>query len=100
MGVRVSLDRGGPRDDDPGRDIVVTNDVGDALVFPNGLTSSGSSSTSTHFFTITELGIDEAIEPGTDTNFGYILSPAEPGSYRIFCSAHPDDHGSVMLIVQ
>ena len=92
--------RSGPRGDDPGRDIVVTISVGDALVFPNGLTSSGSSSTETHFFTIDELGINEAIDPGEDTNFGYTLSPPEPGTYRIYCSAHPDAHGSVVLIVQ
>ena len=92
--------RSGPRGDDPGRDIVVTISVGDALVFPNGLTSSGSSSTETHFFTIDELGINEAIEPGEDTNFGYVLSPPEPGTYRIYCSAHPDAHGNVTLIVQ
>ena len=90
----------GPRDDDPGRDVVMTISVGDAIVFPNGLTSSGSSSTETHFFTIEELGINEAIEPGTDTNFGYVLSPPEAGTYRIFCSAHPDAHGNVTLIVQ
>ncbi len=92
--------RSGPRGDDPGRDIVVTISVGDALVFPNGLTSSGSSSTETHFFTIDELGINEPVDPGEDTNFGYILSPPEAGTYRIYCSAHPDAHGSVMLIVE
>ena len=92
--------RSGPRDADPGRDIVITISVGDALVFPNGLTSSGSSSTETHFFTIDELGINEAVDPGEDTNFGYTLSPPEAGTYRIYCSAHPDAHGSVVLIVQ
>ena len=91
--------RSGPRGDDPGRDIVVTISVGDALVFPNGLTSSGSSSTETHYFTIDELGINEAIEPGEDTNFGYTLSPPEAGTYRIYCSAHPDAHGNVSLVV-
>ena len=92
--------RSGPRGDDPGRDVVMTINVGDGIVFPNGLTSSGGSSTSTHYFTIDELGINEAIEPGEDTNFGFLLAPTEPGTYRIFCSAHPDDHGNVTLIVQ
>ena len=78
--------RSGPRGGDPGRDILVTINVGDALVFPNGLTSSGSSSTETHYSTIDELGINEAIEPGEDTNFGYTLSPPEAGTYRIYCS--------------
>ena len=50
--------RSGPRGGDPGRDILVTINVGDALVFPNGLTSSGSSSTETHYSTIDELGIN------------------------------------------
>ena len=28
------------------------------------------------------------------------LAPTEPGSYRIFCAARPDGHGSVVLIVE
>ena len=91
--------RSGPYQGEPGQDIVMTINVGDSIVFPDGLVSSGSSSTATHYFTIAELDINEAIPIGLDTNFGFTIAPTEPGEYRIYCSAHPDDHGNVTLVV-
>ena len=90
----------GPYEGNPVQDIVLTINVGDSIVFPDGLVSSSSSSTSTHYFTIDELGINEEIPIGMDTNFGFTLAPTEPGEYRIYCSAHPDGHGKMTLVVQ
>ena len=82
-----------------GNDVTITINAGDSLVFPAGFTGS-SGNTATHFLTITELGIDVAVEIGNrETALGFVIAPTEPGTYRVFCSAHPDDHGNFTLVV-
>ena len=80
---------------------VMTINLGDSIVFTEGFHSSGSRSTSVHNFTITELGIDVAIEAGArDQLPGFTVKPTEPGEYIIHCSVHPDGHGNnIKLIV-
>ena len=82
-------------------DITITINVGDKLVFPDGLTGSGSA-TETHFITIVELGIDAEIAPGADTNLGLEMAPTEAGTLRLFCSLHPEPevHGNFFIVVQ
>ncbi|MCH8200173.1 MAG: hypothetical protein IIA54_08950, partial [Chloroflexi bacterium] len=96
-GDRVRTDDGdtGTRDVN---DITVTIAVGDSLVFPDGLTSS-SSNVLSHFFTIDELGIDIQIPLGEDVEEGFTITPTEIGTFRIYCSAHPDDHGGNFFLV-
>ena len=81
-------------------DITITINLGDSLVFPDGLTGSGSS-TETHFITIDELGINAEIAPGADTNAGLVMQPTETGTFRLYCSAHPDPavHGNFFIVV-
>ena len=83
-----------------GNVVTITINAGDSLVFPAGFTGS-SSNTATHFLTIDELGIDIAVEIGNrETALGFIITPTEPGSYRVYCSAHPDDHGSFTIVAE
>ena len=82
-----------------GGDVTITISVGDSLVFPDGFTGS-SGNTVTHFLTIDELGIDVSVEPGNrDTALGFIIAPTAVGSYRVYCSAHPDTHGGTFTLV-
>ncbi|MCI0778919.1 MAG: hypothetical protein J4N32_02785, partial [Chloroflexi bacterium] len=83
-----------------GNVVTITVNAGDSLVFPSGFTGS-SSNTSTHFLTIDELGIDIAVEIGNrETALGFVIELTEPGSYRVYCSAHPDDHGSFTIVAE
>ena len=79
-------------------DIVITINVGDSLVFPDGLTTSSGNS-ETHYFTIDALSVDLPAAPNEDIEPGFIIAPAEAGAYRLYCSAHPDAHGSVFIVV-
>ncbi|MCH7482567.1 MAG: hypothetical protein IIC31_07040 [Chloroflexi bacterium] len=88
----------GPYEGKPGQDVLITINVGDSIVFENGVNGSNGN-TQTHFLTIDELGIDLEFAPGESTDPGYTIAPTEPGTYRIYCSAHPDDHGKVTLVV-
>ncbi|MCH8974189.1 MAG: hypothetical protein IH869_03855 [Chloroflexi bacterium] len=91
-GLRVRTDEVG--------DITISINVGDTLVFPDGLTGSGSA-TETHFITIDEFGIDAEIAPGADTNLGLEITPTQAGTFRLYCSAHPDPavHGNFFIVV-
>ena len=82
-------------------DIIITINVGDSLVFPDGLTGSGSS-TATHFITIDEFGINAEIPPGVDTNPGLTITPTQAGTFRLYCSLHPDPsvHGNFFIVVE
>ena len=88
------------RTDELGGDIVITLNVGDSLVFPDGLTSSGSN-TEAHAVTIDELGIDVAIPLGEDVEPGFTITVTEAGTFRLYCSVHPDEtaHGGSILLV-
>ncbi len=80
-------------------DIVMTVKLGDTILFNDpGLTSS-SRNTSVHNYTIDELGIDVAIAIGDrGPSFSFVADQA--GTFRVYCSVHPDDHGTVTLIVE
>ena len=83
-------------------DITITINVGDSLVFPDGLTSSSSNSES-HYVTIDELGIDIEIpvDDGGGIQPGYTITPTEAGTFRLYCSAHPEPeaHGNFFIVV-
>ncbi|MCI0778932.1 MAG: hypothetical protein J4N32_02850, partial [Chloroflexi bacterium] len=93
-GLRVRTDEVG--------DITITINVGDSLVFPDGLTSSSSNSQS-HYITIDELGIDIEIpvDDGGGIQPGYTITPTEAGTFRLYCSAHPEPeaHGNFFIVV-
>ena len=95
-GMRVES---GPYEGKPGQDVLMTINVGDSIVFESGVNGSNGN-TETHFLTIDALGIDIELAPGSSTDPGYTIAPTEPGTYRLYCSAHPDDHGSVLLVVE
>ena len=80
-------------------DIVMTVKLGDTILFNDpGLTSS-SSNTSVHNLTIDEFGIDVAIQIGDrGPSFSFLADQA--GTFRVYCSVHPDDHGTVTLVVE
>ena len=78
--------------------VTITINVGDKIVFPDGLTA-GSSNTATHFFTIDVLGANYEVPSGTDTNLGIEFSFSEAGTYRVYDSAHPDGHGDFFIVV-
>lgn len=46
-----------------------------------------------HTFTITELGVDLSLSPGTTQR---VTFTAEPGTYTFFCSPHPDMQGQLV----
>lgn len=46
-----------------------------------------------HTFTITELGVDLSLTPGTTQR---ITFTAEPGTYAFFCTPHPDMQGRLV----
>ena len=80
-------------------DIVMTVKLGDTILFNDpGLTSS-SGDTSAHNFTIDELGIDVVIAIG-DRGPSYSFVADQAGTFRVYCSAHPDDHGTATLVVE
>ncbi|MCH7607440.1 MAG: hypothetical protein IIC94_02565 [Chloroflexi bacterium] len=97
----LSTDADRIRTDEVG-DITITINVGDSLVFPDGLTSSGSN-LSSHFITIDELGIDIEIpvDDGGGIQPGYTITPTEAGTFRLYCSAHPEPeaHGNFFIVV-
>ncbi len=81
------------------QDIVMTIKLGDTILFNDpGLTSS-SANTSVHNFTIDEFGIDVAIPIG-ERGPSLLFTPDQAGTFRVYCSVHPDDHGTVTLIVE
>lgn len=47
-----------------------------------------------HTFTITELGVDLSLAPGTTQR---VTFNAEQGSYNFFCSPHPDMEGELVV---
>ena len=96
-GQRVRTDDGatGTRTVD---DITITLTLGESLVFANGLTGTAAN-TATHFITIDALGIDVEIAPGAQVSLGVNFTPTEVGTYRVYCSAHPDGHGGNVFIV-
>ena len=63
--------------------------AGDKIVFPDGLTGS-SGNAATYNVTIDEIGLDEAVGPGEDTNAGIELEFPEPGVFRLYDSTDPD----------
>ena len=80
-------------------DIVMTVKLGDTILFNDpGLTSS-SRDTAAHNFTIDELGIDVALAIG-DRGPSYSFVADQAGTFRVYCSAHPDDHGTATLVVE
>jgi plastocyanin len=46
-----------------------------------------------HTFTITELGVDLSVPPGTTQR---VTFTAEPGTYTFFCNPHPDMQGQLV----
>ena len=81
------------------QDVVMTIKLGDTILFNDpGLTSS-SRNTSVHNFTIDEFGIDVAVAIG-DRGPSFGFTPDQVGTFRVYCSVHPDDHGTVTLIVE
>ena len=82
-------------------EIAITINVGDSIVLTDGFNVSSSRSSSDHYFTITELGIDVLGVVGErDIMAGFTITPTEAGTFIIHCSAHPDGHGNpIMLIV-
>ena len=81
------------------QDIIMTIKLGDTILFNDpGLTSS-SRNTSVHNFTIDEFGIDIAIPIG-ERGPSLAFTPDKVGTFRVYCSVHPDDHGTVTLIVE
>ena len=81
------------------QDIVMTIKLGDTILFNDpGLTSS-SRNTSVHNFTIDEFGIDVAVGIG-DRGPSFGFTPDQAGPFRVYCSVHPDDHGTATLIVE
>jgi plastocyanin len=46
-----------------------------------------------HTFTITELGVDLSVPPGTTQT---VTFTAAPGAYTFFCSPHPDMQGQLV----
>lgn len=46
-----------------------------------------------HTFTITELGVDLSLAPGTTQR---VTFTAEPGTYTFFCNPHPDMQGRLV----
>lgn len=46
-----------------------------------------------HTFTITELGVDLSLAPGTTQR---VTITAEPGTYTFFCNPHPDMQGRLV----
>lgn len=47
-----------------------------------------------HTFTITELGVDLSLTPGTTQR---VTFTAEPGTYTFFCDPHPDMQGRLVV---
>ncbi len=83
----------------PDVEIVMTVKLGDTILFNDpGLTSS-SSNTSVHNFTIDEFGIDVAIPIG-ERGPSFSFTPDQAGTFRVYCSVHPDDHGTATLVVE
>ena len=81
------------------QDIVMNIKLGDTILFNDpGLTSS-SRNTSVHNFTIDEFGIDVAVPIG-ERGPSLLFTPDRAGTFRVYCSVHPDDHGTVTLIVE
>ena len=81
------------------QDIVMTIKLGDTILFNDpGLTSS-SRNTSVHNFTIDEFGIDVEVPIG-ERGPSLLFTPDQAGTFRVYCSVHPDDHGTVTLIVE
>jgi plastocyanin len=46
-----------------------------------------------HTFSITELGVELSLPPGTTQRVSFT---AEPGTYTFFCSPHPDMQGELV----
>ncbi len=81
------------------QDIIMTIKLGDTILFNDpGLTSS-SQNTAVHNFTIDEFGIDVAVAIG-DRGPSFGFTPDKVGTFRVYCSVHPDDNGTVTLIVE
>lgn len=100
MGDTAALGyQAGERINNDSADIVMTIKFGDSIMFNAPGLVSISRNTQTHFFTIDELGIDEEVLIGA-RGPTFIIAPDKPGTFRIYCSAHPDDHGTATLIVE
>jgi hypothetical protein len=80
-----------------GDGIVMTIKLGDTITFTE-LRTSSSRSTKNHHFTITELGIDEELDPGE--RYGFSFTPHRTGTFTIFDSSDPRAHGNAQLVVE
>ena len=91
----------GPFEGRPGEDVLMTINLGDSIVFENGVNGSNRN-TESHFFTIDALGIDVELPPDGEDRLGsnFTIAPTEVGTLRLYCSAHPDAHGSILIVVQ
>jgi plastocyanin len=75
------------RSDEVG-DIRIFLNMGDKLVFPDGLTS-GSSSLATYFVTIDGIDANYEVPIGEDTNPGVEFLFEEAGTYQVYDSSDP-----------
>jgi len=78
--------------------VTITINVGDKLVFPDGITAGGSNS-DTHKFNLDVLNLAVDLPPGTDSNPGIEFTFDKAGTYPIYDSTHPSGHGTDFLIV-